>query len=49
MSEIMQELMIEATPENVFAALTQPEGIAQWWSNQVVGEPMVGGVTEIRF
>lgn len=49
MSEIVQELTIEATPENVFHALTRPVGIAGWWSNQVTAEPKVGSLTEVLF
>jgi uncharacterized protein YndB with AHSA1/START domain len=49
MSEIVQELRIEATPEKVFHALTTPDGIAAWWSNQVTAEPKVGALTEVRF
>jgi len=33
MADIVQELTIEATPENVFHALTTSDGIAEWWSN----------------
>ncbi len=49
MSDIVQELTIEATPENVFHALTLPDGITGWWSNHVTAEPVVGSLTEIRF
>jgi uncharacterized protein YndB with AHSA1/START domain len=49
MSDIVQELTIEATPENVFHALTRPIGIAGWWSNRVTAEPKVGSLTEVRF
>jgi len=38
MSDIVQELTIEATPENVFHALTLPDGITGWWSNHVTAE-----------
>jgi uncharacterized protein YndB with AHSA1/START domain len=48
-SEILQELTIEVTPENVFHAITLPEGIAGWWANQVTAEPKVGTLAEIRF
>jgi uncharacterized protein YndB with AHSA1/START domain len=49
MSDIVQELTIEATPENVFHALTLPDGITGWWSNHVTAEPKVGSLTEVRF
>ncbi len=49
MADIVQELMIDATPENVFHALTEPDGIAGWWSNHVTAERKIGSLTEIRF
>ncbi len=49
MSDIVQELKIEATPEKVFHALTEPAGIAGWWSNHATARPEVGSVTEVRF
>ena len=49
MSDIVQELTIEATPENVFHALTLSDGITGWWSNDATAELKVGSLTEIRF
>lgn len=49
MTDIVQELTIEATPENVFHALTEPDEIAEWWSNHVTAERKVGSFTEVRF
>lgn len=49
MSDIVEELTIEAMPENVFHALTLPDGIAGWWSNHVIAECKVGSLTEVRF
>lgn len=49
MSDIVQELTIAATPENVFRALTLADEIAKWWSNQAASEPKVGSFTEVRF
>ncbi len=49
MSDIVQELTIEASPENVFHALTWPDGITGWWANQVIAELKVGSLIEIGF
>ena len=49
MADIVQELTIKATPENVFHALTEPDGITGWWSNHVTAEPKVGSLTDVRF
>jgi len=49
MSDIVQELTINAKPESVFAAITQPDEITRWWANQVTAEPTVGSLAEFRF
>jgi uncharacterized protein YndB with AHSA1/START domain len=49
MADIVEELVIEAAPENVFRALTLSEGIASWWSNRVTAEPKVGSIVEVRW
>ena len=49
MPDIVQELTIEATPENVFNAITNQDELAQWWTNQVTAEPKVGSIAEFTF
>jgi len=49
MPDIVQELTIRATPESVFAAITQPDEITRWWANQVTAEPRVGSPAAFRF
>ena len=49
MTDIVQELTIEAKPEKVFRAITLPEGITKWWANRVTAELKVGSLTEICF
>jgi uncharacterized protein YndB with AHSA1/START domain len=49
MPDIVQEVTIEVAPENVFHAITTPDGITGWWANQVTAEPKAGSLTEIRF
>lgn len=49
MPDIVQELTIEAPPENVFTAITQQDEITQWWANYVTAEPAVGSLAELRF
>jgi uncharacterized protein YndB with AHSA1/START domain len=48
-SDITQEITIEATPKSVFNAVALPEGITQWWANHVTGELQMGSIIEIRF
>jgi uncharacterized protein YndB with AHSA1/START domain len=49
MTDILQELTIEATPEEVFHAIALPEGVTKWWANRVTAELKVGSLTEIGF
>jgi uncharacterized protein YndB with AHSA1/START domain len=49
MPEILLEVPIAATPERVYAAITEPAGLSSWWTPAVVAEPKVGSVAEFRF
>jgi uncharacterized protein YndB with AHSA1/START domain len=46
---IVLERSIAATPQRVFAALTQQDDLAQWWTNDVRANPEVGSLAEFRF
>ncbi len=49
MVAIVQELTITADPERVWNALTQPEEIGHWWTNDLNVTPEVGSLAEFRF
>lgn len=49
MPEILHELTIATTPDAVFRALTTPEGLASWWTPDVVAGTPVGSVAEFGF
>ena len=49
MPAIVLERTITAAPERVFAALTQQDDLAQWWTNDVRATPAVGSLAEFRF
>jgi len=49
MSDIVQGLTINATPDGVFAAITQPDEITRWWANGVTAQPTVGSLAVFRF
>lgn len=49
MASIVKELTIEATPQRVWAALTSPDAIAGWWTNDLSVTPEVGTLAEFRF
>ncbi|WP_208092596.1 SRPBCC family protein [Blastococcus xanthinilyticus] len=48
--DILHRVGIEnSAPEKVYDALTTVEGLAGWWTDDVTGDPDVGGVLEFRF
>jgi uncharacterized protein YndB with AHSA1/START domain len=49
MPAIVKELTIAAAPQSVFNALTQPDEIAHWWTNDLAAKPEVGTLAEFRF
>jgi len=48
MTAIVEELTIEATPQRVWGALTQPDEIGYWWTNDLNAKPEVGSLAEFR-
>jgi len=48
-SAIIEERHMAATPERVWAALTNPEEITRWWSSAAQFTPEVGKLAEFRF
>ena len=50
MVDILHRVGIEnATPAEVYGALTTIEGLAGWWTDDTKGTPEPGGVVEFRF
>ena len=49
MPDIVRELTIVAAPQRVWDALTQPEEIGHWWTNDLNTTPEVGSLAEFRF
>ena len=49
MSAIVKELTIAAAPGRVFNALTKPDELALWWTNDLSAKPEVGSLAEFRF
>ena len=41
--EIKKTIIIDASPEIVFKAITEPEELTQWFPDQAILEPKVGG------
>ena len=49
MADILHKITIAAPPEKVYAALTEPLGLAGWWTENVRAEPKVGSIARFRF
>ena len=49
MEAITQKLVIKATPEKVFNAVTTQEGLAGWWAKQTAAKPEVGFTNVFTF
>jgi uncharacterized protein YndB with AHSA1/START domain len=49
MADIVNEFTIEAAPQRVWNALTRPEEIACWWTDDLNATPEVGSLAEFRF
>jgi uncharacterized protein YndB with AHSA1/START domain len=49
MPEILLEVPTTATPDKVYEALTTQQGLARWWTPEVVAKPAVGSVAEFVF
>lgn len=47
--EIRKIIEIDASPETVFKALSDPEEITQWFPDQAILEPKVGGKMKFTF
>ena len=47
--DIVHRIGIEGSAARVYAALSTPDGLAGWWTEQVSGGPQVGGVLQFRF
>ena len=49
MAEIHHMLLIDVPVERVYQAITDQDGLAAWWTTQVVAKPVVGSVAEFAF
>jgi uncharacterized protein YndB with AHSA1/START domain len=49
MPDILHEVGIQASVDDVYAALTTRNGLAQWWTTDTRGESNAGSVLEFRF
>lgn len=49
MPDIVHRVGIRATPRKVYAALTEQNGLAGWWTTSVKASPKVGAILQFRF
>jgi len=49
MSNIVEEITIEATPQRVWEAITEQDEIVQWWAYEARVKPVVGSLAEFSF
>ena len=49
MADILHMITIKSRPEHVYPALTEQAGLAGWWTESVLAEPLVGSVAQFRF
>ncbi|HSJ65273.1 MAG TPA: SRPBCC domain-containing protein [Gemmatimonadaceae bacterium] len=49
MADILHRVGIKSSLDDVYRALTTPEGLAAWWTNDTQGDGNVGGVLRFRF
>ena len=49
MPDIHHELTVNASPEEVFAAISTPTGLDQWWTLTSAGQARVGSEFELGF
>lgn len=46
---IHHRLLIEKSPDIIYAALTTQEGLSGWWTPQTIARPQVGSVSRFSF
>ncbi|MFQ5702247.1 MAG: SRPBCC domain-containing protein [Acidobacteriota bacterium] len=49
MADILHRVRIAAPPKSVFRAISTPEGIAHWWTDDSTSESRTGSVSVFRF
>ena len=49
MAQIILNLVIKATPEKIYEAITTEKGLSNWWAKKTIAKPEVGFVNEFTF
>ena len=48
MHDILHCIGIQATPQQVYAALSEQKGLAGWWTKDTKAEAKVGAILQFR-
>jgi uncharacterized protein YndB with AHSA1/START domain len=48
-ADILQRIGIDAPPAEIHRSLSTIEGLASWWTDEVTGDPSVGGTLTFTF
>ena len=49
MADIRHNIVIKATPEKIYEAISTQQGIEAWWCKQTIAKPEVGFVNVFVF
>jgi uncharacterized protein YndB with AHSA1/START domain len=49
MTEIRHNVVIKASPEKIYEALTTQNGLSKWWTTQTTAEPSLGFINTFTF
>lgn len=49
MAKIIHEVPINGTQDKIYKALTEQEGLANWWTKYTTPKAEVGSVSEFKF
>lgn len=49
MHQILHLLTIDAPVETVYQAIAEQQGLAAWWTHDVVAKPVIGSIAEFDF
>lgn len=49
MTEIRHNVVIKATPDKIYHAVSTQQGLASWWAKQTIAKPEVGFVNTFTF
>ena len=49
MADVLHQVGIQASPQELYSALTEVDGLKAWWSEHSVIEPTVGSLASVSF